>query len=252
MLDFLDRSARIGLRRDARPRRRHTTLRLAGRAHGVVVSEMRRARRLTLRLMPQPKGGDSFKLSVPPGTPMREIDAFLARHAGWAAEQIAARPEPVPLAAGAVIPLRGAPTRIVHTGRRGVTRLHGDELHVGGEAEHVARCVADWLRREARRDLEAAVARHAATLGVSPRSITVRDTTSRWGSCSTTGALNFSWRIILAPPDVLDYLAAHEVAHLREMNHSARFWALVEGLVPEMERQRRWLREHGAGLHLVG
>ena len=121
-----------------------------------------------------------------------------------------------------------------------------------GDPAHVARRVTDFLKREARRDLEAAVARHAEALGVRPRSITIRDTVSRWGSCSTTGALNFSWRIVLAPPDVLDYLAAHEVAHLKEMNHSERFWALVEQLMPGMEAQRDWLRMHGAGLHAVG
>ena len=252
MLDLLRRPARIGLRRDAAPRRRRTTLTLAGRAHGVAVSENRRTRRLTLRLLAQPKGGDTFRVSVPPGTPMEEIDAFLLRHRDWAAGQLAARPEPVAFRDGATVPLRGVATRIVHRGGRMRTRLEGDALLVGGEADHLARRVTDFLRREARRDLEAAVARHAATLGVTPRSITVRDTVSRWGSCSTTGALNFSWRIVLAPPEVLDYLAAHEVAHLREMNHSDRFWALVERLRPGMERERTWLKEHGAGLHLVG
>ena len=261
MLDFLDRPARIRLKRDAAPRRRHTTIELDGRTHGVAVSENRRTRRLTLRLLAQPKDGDAFKITVPPGTPMAEIDAFLARNRSWAAEQIGGRPEPVALADGAVVPVRGTPTRIVHTGPgRGATRL-GERageaagepvLFVAGERAHLARRVTDFLKREAKRDLHAAVARHAAALGVRPRSITVRDTVSRWGSCSTTGALNFSWRIVLAPPEVLDYLAAHEVAHLKEMNHSDRFWALVERLRPGMERERTWLKEHGAGLHLVG
>ena len=95
------------------------------------------------------------------------------------------------------------------------------------------------------------MARHSATLGVKAKSITMRDTTSRWGSCSSSGALNFSWRIIMAPPEVLDYLAAHEVAHLREMNHSDRFWALVAETCPNFEAHKAWLRTHGTGLHAV-
>ena len=107
---------------------------------------------------------------------------------------------------------------------------------MSGDAPHVSRRVFDHLKREARRDLESAVARHCATLGVATRSVTVRDTRSRWGSCSAAGALNFSWRLIMAPPFVLDYLAAHEVAHLKHMNHSAKFWALARKLAPETDR----------------
>ncbi|MEL6746154.1 MAG: M48 family metallopeptidase, partial [Pseudomonadota bacterium] len=107
------------------------------------------------------------------------------------------------------------------------------------------------LKRQAKQDLTKAVAYYASELGVKPKSITLRDTTSRWGSCSSSGALNFSWRIILAPPDVLNYLAAHEVAHLREMNHSDRFWAHVKAICPDMDAQKAWLRAHGQKLHAV-
>ncbi|MEL7543611.1 MAG: M48 family metallopeptidase, partial [Pseudomonadota bacterium] len=100
-----------------------------------------------------------------------------------------------------------------------------------------------------RQDLTERVAFHAARLGLTPKRITVRDQSSRWGSCSTTGALSFSWRLVLAPPNVLDYVAAHEVAHLREMNHSHRFWNLVRQTMPEMDAAKAWLRENGAHLH---
>jgi predicted metal-dependent hydrolase len=106
--------------------------------------------------------------------------------------------------------------------------------------------------REARRDIEAAVARHAGKLGVSPRRITLRDTTSRWGSCSSTGALNFSWRLIMAPSYVLDYLAAHEVAHLVHMNHSPAFWKILGKLSAHVERAEAWLKINGAGLLRFG
>ena len=128
----------------------------------------------------------------------------------------------------------------------------GAGVAVAGESAHVPRRIKDFLRRAALEDLEAAVARHTAALGIPARRITIRDTTSRWGSCSSQGHLNFSWRLILAPPLVLDYLAAHEVAHLKEMNHSHRFWALTHKLCPRTEEAEAWLKRHGAGLHAYG
>ena len=120
-----------------------------------------------------------------------------------------------------------------------------------GDERFISRKVLDFLKREAKRDLQTSVSRYAKELDVRPRSITLRDTTSRWGSCSSEGALNFSWRIVLAPPAVLDYLAAHEVAHLREMNHSSNFWSLVESVCPDYDLHRVWLRKHGTKLHSV-
>ena len=125
-------------------------------------------------------------------------------------------------------------------------------LCVAGEAPHVGRRVGDYLRREAQRDLSAASRRAAELLGVSVKRISVRDQSSRWGSCSTTGVLSYSWRLILAPPFVLDYLAIHEVAHLVEMNHSPRFWRLVNRMCPDAERAKVWLDTHGADLHRYG
>jgi predicted metal-dependent hydrolase len=125
-------------------------------------------------------------------------------------------------------------------------------LCVAGEAPHVDRRVADFLKREAKRDLEAASRRYAARLGVAIKRISVRDQSSRWGSCSTNGVLSYSWRLILAPPYVLEYLAAHEVAHLVEMNHSPRFWRLVDSLCPVVSRAKAWLDSHGTDLHRYG
>ena len=121
-----------------------------------------------------------------------------------------------------------------------------------GEAPHVDRRVGDFLRREAQRDLEAASRRAAEKLGVAIKRVSVRDQSSRWGSCSTTGVLSYSWRLILAPPFVLDYLAVHEVAHLVEMNHSPRFWRLVHRLCPDADRAKVWLDVHGTDLHRYG
>jgi predicted metal-dependent hydrolase len=142
-------------------------------------------------------------------------------------------------------------------GQRGTVWTETDDrgaklLCVAGEPPHLDRRIADFLKREARRELEAASARHAQTLGVAFRRVSVRDQSSRWGSCSNTGVLSFSWRLILAPPYVLDYLAAHEVAHLVELNHSSRFWRLVTKLYPNFERAKTWLDVHGTDLHRYG
>ncbi len=111
---------------------------------------------------------------------------------------------------------------------------------------------SDFLKREAKSDLEAASRRAAEQLGVSIKRVSIRDQSSRWGSCSTTGVLSYSWRLILAPPFVLDYLAAHEVAHLIEMNHSRRFWRLVARICPHVTRAKTWLDVHGGNLHRYG
>jgi predicted metal-dependent hydrolase len=118
----------------------------------------------------------------------------------------------------------------------------------GGEA-HGSRRLSDWLRAEAKADLAARVAHHAANLGVQPKRISIRDQSSRWGSCSTTGTISFSWRLIFAPSYVLDYVAAHEVAHLREMNHGPRFWRLVRDTMPDVQKARNWLKQKGTELH---
>lgn len=157
-----------------------------------------------------------------------------------------------------MVPLRGEPHRIAHRpGRRGTVWVEAGEggeplLCVAGERPHVGRRVADFLRREARSDLDAASRRAADRLGVAVKRIAVRDPVSRWGSCSSAGVLSYSWRLILAPPFVLDYLAIHEVAHLVEMNHSPRFWRIVHRLCPETAQAKAWLDANGADLHRYG
>jgi predicted metal-dependent hydrolase len=148
--------------------------------------------------------------------------------------------------------------RIVHRpGARGTVWSTAGEngealLCVAGDRPHINRRVGDYLRREALRDLDAASRRAADALGVTVKRISVRDQSSRWGSCSTTGVLSYSWRLILAPPFVLNYLAVHEVAHLIEMNHSARFWRLVDRICADANRAKVWLDVHGSDLHRYG
>jgi predicted metal-dependent hydrolase len=213
-----------------------------------------RARNYTLRV-----SGPSRPpvLTIPKRGSLREARQFLDRHTGWLQRQIDRLPPALPLANGVMIPFRGIWHLIRHEPeRRGTVTIEsngqGPLLVVAGGAEHLQRRVIDFMKREARRDLDDAVIRHATALGVSAKAIRLRDQTSRWGSCSTTGHLSFSWRLVMAPPFVLDYLAAHEVAHLAEMNHSRRFWRLVEALCPKTEAARSWLLTQGAALHAIG
>jgi predicted metal-dependent hydrolase len=224
------------------------------RVAAVRLKRDRRARRLTLRI---PVASEPPVLTVPARTRREAVDAFLSAHRGWLAEHLADRPEPVPFREGAVVPVRGVDHRIVRDGaQRGRTRLAlhdgAPALIVGGAPEHTGRRVRDFLRLEATDDLKAAVRRHAEALGTRPTSIRVRDTVSRWGSCSADGALSFSWRLVMAPPAVLDYLAAHEVAHLVEMNHSPAYWRVVDRLYPAHRTARAWLKREGARLHAIG
>lgn len=239
--------------RNAAARIRRSTLVVAERSLPLAIRENPRSRRLTLRIEP---GGRALSVSVPPGIAESEIDRFLERQHGWLLTRLARFPRADGLCEGGTLTLRGIPHAIRRTGRtRGLTRTSVENgqaiLEVGGEPEHLKRRLRDFLKREARHDLEAAVARHTATLGRKAKSVTLKDTRSRWGSCSATGALSFSWRIVMAPPDVIDYLAAHEVAHLEEMNHGAGFWRLCERLCPQTATAKRWLKKNGSLLHAI-
>jgi hypothetical protein len=158
----------------------------------------------------------------------------------------------MPFAPGAVIELEGEPVRLVAAEGRSGVRQEPGLLVVGARPERFAAATRKALVAMARARLEAAVARHAARLGVSVAAVSLRDTRSRWGSCSAAGALSFSWRLIAAPPAVLDYVAAHETAHRLEMNHSARFWAHVRACVGDPAAARRWLRGNGSRLLALG
>jgi hypothetical protein len=226
-----------------------------GRAIVVAVTRSASARRITLRVRAATRDA---VVTLPRRASFAAARAFVESHAGWIATRLARLPLAEPFAHGACVPLRGVEHEIVHeAGLRGTVSRQEREgrrpcLFVAGDARHLARRVEDFLKREARRDLIAAVARHCAALNVRAASVSLRDTTSRWGSCSAQGALNFSWRLIMAPAYVLDYLAAHEVAHLVHHDHSDRFWTLTRRLAPETDRAEAWLKTNGASLHRYG
>ena len=224
-----------------------------GAIYSIDLRRHRQARRYTLRVQAATR---SVVLTMPLRGSVKEARAFAERNGGWIAARLKRLPQAIPFADGLELPLRDVPHRIVHRASRGTVWLEPAAdmplLCVAGDRAHLGRRVRDFLKREARRDLEAASRRYAAQLGVTVRRVAVRDQVSRWGSCTAAGVLSYSWRLILTPPYVLDYLAAHEVAHLVEMNHSRRFWRVVAGICPDWQRAKGWLTAHGNALHRYG
>lgn len=239
-----------------KPVGRSTSGRLADISAQVEVRRHPGARRLTLRVS---RTSRAVIVTIPVQCDLDEAGSFLSRHIDWVRERLDSLPDPVPFRDGVAMPLRGEPHRVVFTGCRRsriVTRVaiegQRPEIRVPGSLETAPRRLRDWLFEEARRDLAERVAFHTKQLRLKSKKIAVRDQTSRWGSCSSTGVLSFSWRLVLAPPHVLDYVAAHEVAHLAEMNHGPRFWALVKKAYPEYQTAKSWLLVYGLDLHRYG
>lgn len=205
-----------------------------------------RATRFTLRME---SAGAHAVLTVPPSVPDAETRRFLSRHAEWLRTALARQPEIMHVAPGALLPVAGHPVRVeTRPGARRPPVLEGEALVLGGVGAEGPR-IAAWLKLRARDALLPATHEYARRLGREVTAITLRDTSSRWGSCSSSGRISFSWRLAMAPPEVLDYVAAHEAAHLVEMNHSARYWAVLEGLMPDYAERRNWLRREGRKLH---
>lgn len=213
----------------------------------VVVIRNKRARRFTLRLDP---GGNGAILTVPATARERAWRDFLNQHAGWLSRALARQPDRVTVAHGAEVPIGGVAHRVeLHDGPRRAAVQAERRLILAGKGAEGPR-VAAFLRLRARDLIEPAARAYARRVGKRIERISLRDTRSRWGSCSTTGTLSFSWRLAMAPDPVLDYVAAHEAAHLVEMNHSSRYWTIVDGLVPDWKAHREWLKAHGRALHL--
>lgn len=195
----------------------------------------------------------SVELVLPNRVPLSEGMAFARSKRNWIEQRLAKVQQRVPFEDGMEVPVLGVPHIIQHIpAARGRVRRDGAALVAESRPEHLARRVRDWFCAEARREITARVDDKARRLGQSRGRITIRDQRTRWGSCSYSGNLNFSWRLIMAPEHVLDYVVAHEVAHLRELNHGERFWSLVEGLSDDISGSRQWLAQNGLQLHRYG
>jgi predicted metal-dependent hydrolase len=210
-----------------------------------------RARRIALRINAAQR---TVELVLPPGVPKSHGLRFAQSKRGWIAARLAALPPSVPFAEGAIVPVFGIPHRIrreIDAAAPPVAIVDG-EIRVRGEPVHLARRVRDFLMAKAGKELSLRARRLAARIGRDITQITVRDTRSRWGSCSGRGNISFSWRLIFAPEPVIDYVVAHEVSHLVEMNHGPRFWRLVESLSPDSGTPRAWLKRHRSRLFSYG
>ncbi len=232
---------------------RETYVELGGKRVPVRIYRNTRARRIILRIDDRNGDGDGVSVTLPRRTPLREGLDLIHEKAAWVLDRLGGLPPRVAFADGASVPLGGVDHTIRHVlDGRGVVRREGAEILVAGGPEHLARRLRDWLKKEARSQIGRLVGDKAAALGRTAGRITIRDTRSRWGSCSAEGNLSFCWRLVMAPETVLDYVVAHEVAHLAEHHHGPKFWRLVESLTSDMEASREWLRLNGEALHRYG
>ena len=207
-------------------------------------------------------GGPDARVLAAIGPFAVEREAWIRRHLATVEAARAAEAARGPLGDGATIPYRGE-SHVLRVGEAGPRRRssvarvggeEGDEIHVAlaaRDADRLGEVLERWLRARAGAAIERAVARHAQALGVAPAALTIRDQRSRWGSASRSGRISLSWRLVLAPPEALETVVVHELAHLRVFGHPPEFWALVASRVPEHRRWRRWLRDHAAELHGV-
>jgi predicted metal-dependent hydrolase len=251
-----------------------------GRQVKLVFSFNRRAKRIILKMDPALR---AVKITCPSKGHIRDALAFARTRQNWIESQLAEAPRPVSFEAGNQVPFRGTPYEIVQTPGRSAhvevrsaasSRNQGlrpqprqpfaappeaiaeqsaaRQLIVTGRPEHIARRLKDWMKREARADFTRLADEISREAGLSYSRLAVRDMRTRWGSCSSEGALCFNWRLILAPPFVLRGVVAHEVAHLKYLNHGKKFWDLVRELDPDNDRARDWLDAHGANLWVYG
>lgn len=228
----------------------NVTIRHGDQDLNVVLSEHHRARRLSLRVDPI-KG--CVVLTKPRRASKKAALAFAQEKAAWIADRLGELVTPIPFRDSGTVPIRGTLHTIRHqpNAKRGVW-LGPEVLNVSGSSEHLSRRVHDWFKQEARKVISPLAHSYAHRLEKKVTAVSMRDTRSRWGSCTADGKLSFSWRLLMTPEDVMHYVIAHEVAHLCEMNHSARFWKTVESLIEDRRGPTAWLKTRGGELHRYG
>ncbi|GAA4658574.1 SprT family zinc-dependent metalloprotease [Bartonella pachyuromydis] len=223
----------------------------------VRVHAHKHARRLTLRIDAR---SQEICITTPPAVSLSSVQGFIEKNRSWIEARLTRVQIPHEnsyLKEGITIPILGIEHTIRHKVGRGITEIiTGDgeqepQIIVYGQLEHLPRRVADVLKKQAALIITPLVGYYADKVERKVKSICYKDTKSRWGSCSIKGNLSFSWRLVMAPKEVVEYVVAHEVAHLVEMNHGPRFWALCEKLCPESKKHRAWLKENGYKLQAI-
>jgi len=231
-------------------REKQHTIDVGGRSVPLLLRHHPRARRLILKIDAETDGA---VVTIPPGTTIADGLEMAKRQSDWIVRQLDGLPRRVPFEDGRRVPFMGQDLLIRHMpASRGTVWIVGDTLCVAGQAEHLARRLTDWMKRRVRQEISAKVEEKAARIQCRAGRISIRDTRTRWGSCTEDGGMSFSWRLVMTPGYVLDYVVAHEVAHLVHMDHGARFWSLVEDLAADMKGAKHWIDGQGATLHRIG
>tara|TARA_B100000029_G_scaffold85050_1_gene75633 strand:+ start:2938 stop:3636 length:699 start_codon:yes stop_codon:yes gene_type:complete len=226
------------------------TICIGGKPTPLWVRRKKNARRVILRVSEKNNG---LIVTLPPLGTLDDVLDIVAKQEKWVQSRLAQVSVSIPFEAGAEIPIFGVPHEICHfPNDYGGVWLTSGKLCVTGRTEHVARRIHDWFRREAKVQIRPVAEAKARILRSNIGRVTIKDTRTRWGSCSAKGNLNFSWRIVLMPRKVFEYIIIHEVAHLREQNHGKEFWKLVQLMDPNFDHSRLWLQKYGEKLYRIG
>lgn len=245
---FFHRAAPSSKRRP--PWQEERTLHLLGQTVKTKIRVNRRARRVILRVDPI---GQTLNITSPSKRAIPEAITFAQSSATWICKELNNGAVAKPFQDGSTFPFLGREIVISNEmAARRRTTLDGDRLIVGGTSDHLNRRVVEWLKKEARSNIVQLSDQYTDALQKKYRKISIRDTKSRWGSCSSDGTLSFSWRIVLAPRPVFDYVVAHECAHLVHLNHSKPFWNVVASLGVDAQAASIWFDRNGAALHAWG
>jgi predicted metal-dependent hydrolase len=216
----------------------------------ILIIRSKRAKQLRLRIDPY----DGIpKISAPPNLSMMTIKRFAQEKIAWITAELDALPPRKGLANDSCIPILGVDHTILHCpeARRGVW-CQGKTICVSGQAEYLERRVQDWLKLKANKIITPIAMDYARVIKKKISGITIKNTKSRWGSCSNTGRISFTWQLIMTPEQVMKYVIAHEVCHLEEFNHSEAFWRLVERIFGKYESEKDWLKKNGPTLYRYG
>lgn len=228
----------------------HHLIEIEGRRIPLIVRHHPRARRMILRL---DMVGEGAVITIPANSSSSAALDFVHRKSSWLCQLLNEIGERVAFGDGVQIPFQGVQHLVRHRDDAyGGVWIEDGEINVAGDIEHLSRRLGDWLKKQARIRIKSLVYQKVKKINKTLSRITIRDTRTRWGSCSSKGGLSFSWRLIMAPPEILDYVVAHEVAHLVHMNHSPSFWNTVERLTENAKSGRAWLNDNGSILHRIG
>lgn len=228
----------------------HHIIDIDGRQVPLIVRRHPRARRIILRVN---TAGEGAVVTIPVHAELADGLEMARRQAAWLGRALDDMGQRTLFRDGAKVPYQGDDYTLRHVaGARGTVWIESGEIHVTGQACHMARRLGDWMKNQARAEIAPLAHAKAAQIGQVAARITIRDTRTRWGSCSAKGGLSFSWRLVMAPGQVLDYVVAHEVAHLAHMNHGSLFWQTVDTLCADPKAGRDWLSNNGSALHRIG